>query len=545
MHRTWNLEHGTWNLFRRYWLLILLALPFFVALDDSSVWDSNEAFYAQTPREMVQRGDWVVPYFNGQPRLNKPPLSYWVVAPFYQLFSAALFWERLVMALLAYGCVLAVFATGRILYNHQVALLAAGIFATSFRFLILARRLLIDTLLLFCLLWAIAYFLWWMKTQRKSHFLISAAFFGLAFLSKGPVALLPILFLALYLLLTGRLGQLARAPWAAGGAIYLFLCSFWFFLLGVYAGWEPVISFFLEENISRFASLEMGPRRGPFYYVGVFLGDFFPWSFFFVAAVLGSLRWKKPKPEHVLLLGLWIASYFLVFSLSYNKQEYYILPLYPAAALWIAHYLQRGVPPRLLVALVGVVVLALGGAVLVMAEVLFGGPLMWIPVLFLPVFLVGLLKIRYSMAITGLVLFYAGSFLLYLGPWEEYKPVRHLARTIEQRTSEAGGEVEVGYYKLAAPSLAFYLNRPIVELSDPKKAAELLESDRLVYLIVSSQDYEELTRASRRPLQIVEARPKLYTTARTLIEGFRRGSSDNLRENWIRPVYLISNGRSD
>ncbi|MEE8348394.1 MAG: glycosyltransferase family 39 protein [Acidobacteriota bacterium] len=531
------------NFIRRYWLLLLVALPFFVALDDSSVWDSNEAFYVQTPREMLQRGDWLVPYFNGQPRLNKPPLSYWVVAPFYAIFSASLFWERLVMALLAYGCVLAVFAVGRILYTHQVALLAAGIFATTFRFLILARRLLIDTLLLFCLLWAIAYFLWWLTSQRKSHFLLSATFFGLAFLSKGPVAILPILFLALYLFWTGRLGQLAQAPWAQGGAIYLFLCSFWFILLGVYTGWEPVIGFFLEENISRFASLEMGPRRGVFYYVGVFLGDFFPWSFFFVAAAVGSLWGKRPRPEHALLLGLWIVSYFLVFSLSYNKQEYYILPLYPAAALWIAHYLDQGLHPRALTASVGGILLVLGGALLVMAQVLFGGLLMWIPLLFLPVVVVGLFKNRCSMAIACLALFYASSFFLYMGPWEEYKPVHHLARTMSQKISQAGSgdEIDVGYYKLASPSLAFYLNRPIVELSDPKKAAALLDSERVVYLIVSSQDYQELADASRRPLKIVEARPKLYTTGRNLIEGFRRGSSDNLRNNWIRPVYLISN----
>ena len=128
-------------------------------------------------------------------------------------------------------------------------------------------------------------------------------------------------------------------------------------------------------------------------------------------------------------------------------------------------------------------------------------------------------------------------------PWEKYKPVHHLARTISERISEAGSgvEVEVGYYKFAAPSLTFYLNRPIVELSDPEAAASLLESDGAVYLIVSSEDYPELTRASRRPVEIVEARPKLYTTLRTLIEGFRRGSSDNLREHWIRPVYLITN----
>ena len=26
---------------------------------------------------MAERADWLVPYFNGEPRLTKPPLSYW------------------------------------------------------------------------------------------------------------------------------------------------------------------------------------------------------------------------------------------------------------------------------------------------------------------------------------------------------------------------------------------------------------------------------------------------------------------------------------
>ena len=258
---------------RQYWLLLLFALPFFVALDDSSLWDSNEAFYAQTPREMLEQGNWFVPSFNGKPRLNKPPLSYWVVAPFYSLFSPSVFWERFPMALLAYGSVLAVFLTGTILYDHQVALWAAGIFATTFRFLILSRRLLIDVLLLFCLLWAIAFFLSWIHSQKKHHFLLASLFLGLAFLAKGPVAFLPLLFLGLYLWIDGQIHRLGQAPWVAGGLIYSFLCSFWFVLLGITTGWEPVMEFFLSDNLGRFVSVDFGPQRGLFYYAGVFLGD--------------------------------------------------------------------------------------------------------------------------------------------------------------------------------------------------------------------------------------------------------------------------------
>ena len=530
---------------RQYWLLLLLALPFFVALDDSSLWDSNEAFYAQTPREMLEQGNWSVPSFNGKPRLNKPPLSYWVVAPFYGLFSPSVFWERFPMALLAYGSVLAVFLIGTILYDRQVALWAAGIFATTFRFLILSRRLLIDVLLLFCLLWAIAFFLSWVHSHKKYHFLLASLFFGLAFLTKGPVAFLPLFFLGLYLWISGQIRRLGQAPWLAGGLIYLFLCSFWFVLLGITTGWEPVLEFFLSENLGRFVSVDFGPQRSPIYYVGVFLGDFFPWSFFFLAAVIWTLQRKsgsggeEKKDHHWILLSLWMGTYFLLFSLSHNKQEHYILPLYPAAALWVALYLKRARAPMVLSAIVGTLFALLALALFGILRVLFEEPWLWLPLLFVPVLVWGLVRRRYTLALASLSLFYFTSFALYLQPLEKYKPVHHFAERI--RTDTEQQDFQAGYYKFAAPSLAFYLDQPIFELGDLQAAVALLESEVTVYMIVSAEDYAELTQATPQPLQIVEERPKLYTTARTLIEGFRRGRSDNLRESWTRPIYLITN----
>ena len=56
-------------------LIVLLAaavIPYFVKLDDASIWDANEAFYVETPREMVESGDYINPSFNYEPRFNKP-----------------------------------------------------------------------------------------------------------------------------------------------------------------------------------------------------------------------------------------------------------------------------------------------------------------------------------------------------------------------------------------------------------------------------------------------------------------------------------------
>src|SRR4051812_50106334 len=70
-------------------LLVASILPYFVDLGGSSIWDANEAFYVETPREMLERGDFISPTFNYLPRLNKPVLSYWIVATFYKVFGVA------------------------------------------------------------------------------------------------------------------------------------------------------------------------------------------------------------------------------------------------------------------------------------------------------------------------------------------------------------------------------------------------------------------------------------------------------------------------
>src|SRR4030042_1969800 len=41
---------------------------------------NHEAYVGVVAREMLKSGDWAVPVFNGQVRLQKTPLSYWLTA---------------------------------------------------------------------------------------------------------------------------------------------------------------------------------------------------------------------------------------------------------------------------------------------------------------------------------------------------------------------------------------------------------------------------------------------------------------------------------
>src|SRR5262249_60282300 len=83
--------------FRRnvLWLLLALGLAvYFVSLGNSAIWDANEAYYVETPREMLEAHDLVNPAFNYEPRFNKPVLSYWIVAALYRAFGVSVAVQR-------------------------------------------------------------------------------------------------------------------------------------------------------------------------------------------------------------------------------------------------------------------------------------------------------------------------------------------------------------------------------------------------------------------------------------------------------------------
>ena len=54
-------------------------------------WD--EAIYAEVSREMLH-GSWLIPHWNGQLWLEKPPLMLWITAAFFKLFGVTEFWAR-------------------------------------------------------------------------------------------------------------------------------------------------------------------------------------------------------------------------------------------------------------------------------------------------------------------------------------------------------------------------------------------------------------------------------------------------------------------
>lgn len=510
-------------------VLLLAALPvYFLLLGANSIWDANEAFYVDTPRQMVMTGDYVTPVFNGHERLNKPVLSYWVVAGLYRMFGVSVTVERVGIALGALGIIAAAFLVGRALRSAVVGLLAGLIVATAPRMVMFSRRIFIDIYVTLFMALALACFVLAQRFPGHRRLYLTAMYvaIGLGVLTKGPVALFfPVVAFALWIAIERRWSDVGSLMIGPGALIVAAIVAPWYVALYLEHGWPPIVQFFVGENLGRYTGEMASEGRGVLFYLPVLLGDLFPWSPLLVVPLLSAWR---PAAAHEdaahasirRLLWIWIVSIVVVFSLSQSKQDLYIFPIVPAVAALVADTLvwsRFGRDDWRVAAIVGVVGLAtaaLGGAswwlfgrgyyqldgvALVAGVCLVGG-----------LATVGLVAARrYRNAVIAMATtFVAFNYVfvsLVLPSTERLKPAMPLAGVIR---AHAGGDGPIGAYHLMFPSLVYYVGRPIEELGAPEQVAAFFarESARGSWVIMSQARYDEL-RASIPGLCVVDRRP--------------------------------------
>ena len=131
---------------RRLLLVVALAAPLFAWRLGRPGFSDTEGMYAEPAREMVLTGDWVTPRMNGEPFLTKPPLAYWLAASVMALAGPTEL-ARVGPTLAALGTVLVTGALGMDLFGEGAGLAAAAVLATTAGFLLEARLLRADMLL--------------------------------------------------------------------------------------------------------------------------------------------------------------------------------------------------------------------------------------------------------------------------------------------------------------------------------------------------------------------------------------------------------------
>lgn len=330
---------------------ILLTLP---NLGATSLWDVDEGVNAEAAREMRDNDTWVIPTFNYQLRTAKPVMLYWLQRASYAAFGVGEWSARLPSVLAAWLTVLLTYELARRMFGRATGLLAGVVLASAFEFAMLAHAATPDaTLLLFTVL---TYFLFWSLHEGGSNrwWVPTAAACGLAALTKGPVGVtLPGLVFLLYFAWNRELGRLLDRRLLGALLVFVLVAGPWYGLVTAETRGAWARAFFGRENIQRF-STPMENHRGPFFYHAAALFVLFaPWSVFLITAVwygVKAARWPSPAtavaglPSEVRpfrFLVCWFGAYLAFFSAAATKLPNYMLPVYPALAVFTARFLTR------------------------------------------------------------------------------------------------------------------------------------------------------------------------------------------------------------
>jgi 4-amino-4-deoxy-L-arabinose transferase-like glycosyltransferase len=304
--------------------------------------EGHEALVVQTAQEMHQRGDYIVPYFNGEPRLVKPPLSYWLTAATAWLSgdpAHILPWQgRLPSILAGLGLVGLAITLGRICYDRATALAAGLVLAASAGFFAYTHNARPDLLYAFwCAAGYTAFALAWRSVpgglgERGWAYAMWAAY-GLATLTKGPqLPLMLILGSALYAGLCD-LGwrHTARVLRPAAGLLILAALTLpWWLWLRHRLGGNGLSGSQLQ------GSLLIPDWRAILhpYYLYRPLQLVLPWALLAVPAALLVRRSGRDSA------AAWLACLILVpallLSFGVQRRWFYMLPVLPALAVLLA-----------------------------------------------------------------------------------------------------------------------------------------------------------------------------------------------------------------
>jgi 4-amino-4-deoxy-L-arabinose transferase-like glycosyltransferase len=308
------------------------------------LFEPDEGRYAQIPREMLTRGEWIVPTLQGEPYLDKPPLFYWLVMAAYQLFGFHDWAARLVPALAVQGCILLTYALGKRLLGERAAFWGALVLALMPGFVGMGRLLVLDGVLTFWVTLSVysAGLAVAGPKLRRGYWLLAAFACGLGVLTKGPVAIVLLLpAVVLFLWLSKNRPRVGSKNWLLFTTVVLAVAAPWYVLVSLRSP-DFARHFFLVHNVQRFVQ-PFDHDRPLWFYIPVLLIAMLPVTLLIIPWIRFQLSQRKsrqtnPIPGFLLGTAGWC---ILFFSLAGSKLPTYILPALPLLSLAFGAYLAQ------------------------------------------------------------------------------------------------------------------------------------------------------------------------------------------------------------
>ena len=153
----------------------VFSVVFFSRLGLLTLQSFDEAWYAVIARNVLQRGNPLLLWFNGSPFTDHPAMGFWLMALSYRLAGISELTTRIPSALMGIGSLLLVCAIGKELVHRRVGLMASLMLGSSLWFVYRARSGNLDIPLLFFYLLTILLGMFYQK-NRKLAVLVGLTF---------------------------------------------------------------------------------------------------------------------------------------------------------------------------------------------------------------------------------------------------------------------------------------------------------------------------------------------------------------------------------
>ncbi len=324
-------------------LLLVWALATLSGLLTRPLIPVDELRYAAVAWEMWSRGDFLVPYLNGEPYSHKPPLFFWLIHAGWWLFGVSEGVVRLVAPVLMLCNLLLVALLAKLLWPRHtgIAQVSPWVLLSATFLVAFFVWVQIDLLLMACVLLALCGVVL-AGNGRQSGWWLTGIGIGLGLLAKGPVILLPVLPLAW--LAPWWLAPHARLRWLTWYACSVFsvligaaLALAWAVPAAQAGGAAYREAIFWGQTAQRVVE-SFAHAHPVWWYLPWLLLLFAPWVMLPWLWSGMRLAWQQRDPG-MRFCVTWMLAGLLLLSLISGKQVKYLLLILPAFALLISRVL--------------------------------------------------------------------------------------------------------------------------------------------------------------------------------------------------------------
>ncbi len=326
---------------RELWIVLLLAVALYAPRLTTLTVRGEESRRAIIAREMIDRGDWIVPRTQGEVRLSRPPLQNWLIAGFAVVFgemnAASIRLPGLISTILTVGLI---YWYSRRRLDRTASLVAAVAYASVLQVLEQGRTG--ETEPIFTFLVAASLLLWhgcWMESRHRTAWLLGGLFGGLAMLAKGLQA--PLYFFGsiwAYLVWTRQWRALIQPAHALGMAAFAAVVGLWqaAFVaeMGLANGW--MIYFWNVQNRFHDPRIITIVEHLATFPIIIVVACLAPWSWMLLGYADRALRQSLgAKRDVAIFMTISILVCFPSVWLPPAARPRYFMPLFPCFAVLI------------------------------------------------------------------------------------------------------------------------------------------------------------------------------------------------------------------